>query len=103
MKIIIFGSTGTIGKHLVEQSLNKGHEVTAFSRNIEHLNKFNHPKLTKVVGDVFNVSDCQQAIQGQGIVIIVLGSGNNRKSIVRSSGTVNGAQNPPDYGEYRHL
>jgi uncharacterized protein YbjT (DUF2867 family) len=30
MKIIIFGATGTIGNHLVEQSLVKGHEVSAF-------------------------------------------------------------------------
>ena len=89
MKIIIFGSTGTIGKHLVEQSLEKGYEVTAFSRNKESLSQFSHPNLKKIEGDVFNVNDCQHAINGQDVVIIVLGSGKNRKSIVRSEGTKN--------------
>ena len=89
MKIIIFGSTGTIGKHLVEQSLEKGYEVTAFSRNKGNLNQFNHPNLKKLEGDVFNVNDCQHAINGQDVVIIVLGSGKSRQSTVRSEGTKN--------------
>ena len=89
MKIIIFGSTGTIGKHLVEQSLEKGHEVTVFSRNKDNLNQFNLPNLNKVEGDVFNPKDLQQAIKDQDAVIIVLGSGKSRKSIVRSEGTKN--------------
>ena len=89
MKIIIFGSTGTIGKHLVEQSLEKGYEVSVFSRNKGKLNQFNHPNLNKVEGDVFNPKDLQQAIKGQDAVIIVLGSGKSRKSIVRSVGTEN--------------
>ena len=32
MKIIIFGATGTVGRHLVEQALLQGHQVTAFAR-----------------------------------------------------------------------
>jgi len=89
MKAIIFGSTGTVGNHLVEQSLAKGHKVTAFSRNIENLNRFNQPNLNKIEGDVFNQDDLQNSIKGQDVVIIVLGSGKSRKSIVRSEGTKN--------------
>ena len=89
MKIIIFGATGTIGKHLVEQSLEKGYEVSAFSRNKGNLNMFNHPNLKKLEGDVFSANDCQQTINGQDVVIIVLGSGKSRKSVVRSEGTKN--------------
>jgi nucleoside-diphosphate-sugar epimerase len=37
MKLIIFGSTGTVGRHLVDQALSLGHEVTAFARNPEEL------------------------------------------------------------------
>jgi len=89
MNIIIFGSTGTIGKHLVEQSLEQGYNVTAVSRSKESLSQFSHPNLKKFEGDVFNVNDCQQAINGQDVVIIVLGSGKSRNSVVRSEGTKN--------------
>ena len=89
MKIIIFGATGTIGKHLVEQSLGNGYEVTAFTRNMGNLHQCNHPNLTKIEGDVFNSSDCQHATKCQDTVLIALGSGKSRKSIVRSEGTKN--------------
>lgn len=89
MKVIIFGSTGTIGKHLIEQSLDKGYEVSAFSRNSDNLIKFEHPGLHKIEGDVFNAQDLQNAIKGQDVVIIVLGSGKSRKGTVRSEGTKN--------------
>lgn len=89
MKAIIFGSTGTIGNHLIEQSLAKSHEVTAFTRNIDKLNKFDHPNLNKIEGNVTNPKDLQDAIKGQDVVIIALGSGKNRKSSIRSVGTKN--------------
>jgi uncharacterized protein YbjT (DUF2867 family) len=89
MKVIVFGSTGTIGNHLVEQSLAKKYEVTAFTRNLDNLNKFSHPNLNKIEGDVTNPKDLQCAIKGQNVVIIVLGSGKSRKSTIRSEGTKN--------------
>ena len=88
MKIIVFGATGTIGNHLMKQSLEQGHEVSAFCRNLDKLETSNHPNLKKIKGDVFNLRDVENAIKGQDSVIIVLGSG-SRKSIVRSEGTKN--------------
>ncbi len=87
MKVIIFGATGTIGNHLVEQSLVKGHEVSAFSRNIYKQEEINHANLKKVEGDVLNPTDVQNAIIGQDVVIIVLGAGKSLKGTVRSIGT----------------
>ena len=89
MKVIVFGSTGTIGRHLIKQSLEKGHQVMAFCRNKEQLNEFAHPNLKTVEGDVFNIADVNSAIKNQEVVIIALGSGKSRKSIVRSEGTKN--------------
>ena len=89
MKVIVFGATGTIGSHLLEQSLAQSHEVTAFSRNIDNLKKFKHRNLNMIAGDVFNANDLQNAISGQDAVIIVLGAGKSRKSIIRSEGTKN--------------
>jgi len=89
MNVIIFGSTGTIGKHLIKQSLEKGYQVTAFCRDRKKLSEVNHPNLLKEVGDVFNINDVTKAVKGQDVVITTLGSGKNRKSIVRSEGTKN--------------
>jgi putative NADH-flavin reductase len=89
MNVIVFGSTGTIGKHLIKQSLEKGYQVTAFCRDRKKLNEVNHPNLIIAIGDVFNINDVTKAIKGQDVVIITLGSGKNRKSIVRSEGTKN--------------
>ena len=87
MKVTIFGSTGTIGKHLIEQSLEKGYEVLAFSRDAEKLKNITNPNLKIIRGDVLNLEDVQDAIKGQDAVCIALGSGKSRKSEIRSQGT----------------
>ncbi|MTI31821.1 NAD(P)-dependent oxidoreductase [Xanthovirga aplysinae] len=87
MNVIIFGSTGTIGKHLVEQSLKEGHQVTAFCRNSDKLNYIKNPNLKVMEGNVFDPESVQDAIKGKDVVCIALGSGNKRKGTVRSQGT----------------
>jgi len=87
MKIIIFGSTGTVGKQLVKQSLNKGHEVYAFSRDPQKLEGITDKNLKLIKGDVLNYNDVDQAMQQMDVVCIALGSGKSRKSTVRSEGT----------------
>jgi putative NADH-flavin reductase len=87
MKIIIFGSTGTIGLHLVQQALEKGHEVSAFCRDANKLEMFKHPKLKIITGDVFNPLEVDKAVKVQEAVCVVLGSGKKRKGTVRSQGT----------------
>jgi len=87
MKVVVFGATGTIGKHLIAQSLEQGHEVTAFCRNETKLEEFQSQNLKIFTGDVFNLEDVTKAVKGQEIVIIALGSGKSRKSVVRSEGT----------------
>lgn len=87
MKVVVFGASGTIGKHLITQSLEQGHEVTAFCRDTSKLSEFPHTKLKIAKGDVFNPEEVNEAVYGQDVVIIALGSGKSRKSIVRSEGT----------------
>jgi len=89
MKIMIFGATGTIGKQLVNQSLDKGYEVYVFSRRIDKMKKIDHPQLHKIEGDVFNLLDLNDVMPQMDAVIITLGAGKNRNSIVRSQGTKN--------------
>ena len=87
MKVIVFGSTGSIGKHLVAQSLEQGHTVTAFSRNAAKLADLEHPNLTVAEGNVLDKRDVAKALEGQEAVIVSLGSGKDRKSTIRSAGT----------------
>ena len=88
-KIVVFGSTGTIGKHVVRQALNQEIEVLAFCRDKSKLKDISHPKLKIMEGDVYKSHEVEKAIAGQDAVIITLGSGKNRTSNVRSKGTQN--------------
>lgn len=86
MKIIIFGATGTIGKKLLEQSLNLGHEVTAFVRDSSKIETKNST-LKVIVGNVLDLAAVEKAVVGHSAVLCALGAG--RKGIVRAAGTAN--------------
>ena len=88
MKVIVFGATGSIGHLTVDELLKAGHTVTAFARNPEKL-KIKNTNLNYYSGDVLNPIDILKAIKDHDAVLITLGSGMSRKSIVRSKGTLN--------------
>lgn len=72
MKILVIGATGRAGRLLVEYSLEKGHEVTAFARNVEDF-QLTHENLSKVTGDVLYPSLIGAAVKGHDIVLSVIG------------------------------
>ncbi|MFZ3589707.1 NAD(P)-dependent oxidoreductase [Bacillus sp. DJP31] len=72
MKVVIFGASGRSGIPLVEQALERGHDVTAFVRTKSKLAN-TQPKLTIVEGDVLNSEDVERAIIGQDVVLSVIG------------------------------
>ncbi len=86
MNVIVFGASGTLGRHVVEQALAQGHTVTAFSRQSRKPETQN-PNLSLVTGDVLDLRSVQAAMAGQDAVIVALGAG--RKGGVRSTGTEN--------------
>ncbi|WP_315790428.1 SDR family oxidoreductase [Fischerella sp. JS2] len=86
MKLLIFGSTGSIGRQLVEQALEQGHAVTAFARDPAKLD-IKHANLKVVQGDVMDFASVEKAVQGQDAVLCVLGSSGKRKGTIRSEGT----------------
>jgi putative NADH-flavin reductase len=60
MKIAIFGATGKVGQHLVDQALERGDEVTAFVRDpSSKLTMQRHERLKVVQGDVQNPKDVE--------------------------------------------
>lgn len=86
MKLLIFGSTGSIGRQLVKQALEQGHTVAAFARDPSRLD-IEHDNLKAVQGDAMDFPSVEKAMQGQDAVFCCLGAGS--KGTVRSEGTRN--------------
>ena len=86
MRLLIFGSTGSVGRLLVEQALAGNHIVTAFLRNPAKL-PVTHANLRIVQGDVLNFRDVEKSMTNQDIVLCTLGAGSKGK--LRAEGTRN--------------
>ena len=84
MKVIVFGGTGTIGRLVVEQAVEEGHEVTMLTRNRARVGP-PHPRVHVVEGDVFDARAIAPVIAGHDAVVVTLGGG--RKGGVRARGT----------------
>ena len=81
MKLLVIGSTGRTGKHVLEQALKRGHEITAFARNPQKL--AGTQGLAGVVqGDGFNLADVRKAVQGQDAVISAVGSSEIARNLI---------------------
>ena len=89
MKLIVFGSTGLLGKQVLQQANEAGYEVTAFCRDSSKLEYADEQKLQVLTGDVLDPKSVEEAIKGHDMVCVVLGSGKQRKGVVRSEGTRN--------------
>ncbi len=88
MKLIIFGSTGSIGRELVRQALEQGHTVAAFARDPSKLD-IQHTNLQVVQGDAMDLASVEKAVQDHEVVLCSLGAGRSRKGTIRSEGTRN--------------
>lgn len=102
MKVLIFGSTGGVGRQVVEQALEQGHWVTAFARNPVKLD-IEHPNLAFFQGDVLDLAAVELAVQGQDAVVCTLGSGQKLTGTVRSEGTQHIIRAMKHYGIRRFI
>ncbi|RKT83079.1 Putative NADH-flavin reductase [Saccharopolyspora antimicrobica] len=73
MRITIFGATGGTGKHLLDQALSAGHQVTAVVRDPAKVTR-EHPGLAVVRADVMDPADIRPHIAGRDAVISAIGS-----------------------------
>jgi putative NADH-flavin reductase len=85
MKLAIFGATGRTGLRLVEQALDAGHEVVAFSRTPGKL-ALEQERLSVVHGDLQDPDQVSRAITGADAVLSVLGPTNSRPTYEVSQG-----------------
>jgi putative NADH-flavin reductase len=88
MKLLIFGAAGGTGRHLVEQALEQGHDVTAFVRNPAKPGTA-HTRLKVAQGDAMNAAAVEGVMPGHDAVLCALGSPALKTGAVRSAGTRN--------------
>lgn len=88
MKIVIFGASGRTGILTVYQALEKGYEVTAFTRKSASVT-ITHKNIRIIEGDILEYEKVKQAVEGQDAVISTLGVSSNKKNTILSDGTVN--------------
>lgn len=82
MKVIVFGATGSVGRRVVAQALERGHHVTAFARDPSRIG-VRHSSLAAAQGDATDPVTVAKAITGHDAVLVSIGSG--RKGGVRAA------------------
>lgn len=69
LKIIVYGASGRVGSRVVEEALNRGHSITAVSRDLDRIKK-RHARLEAVKGDVLDADRVSALIDGHDIVVV---------------------------------
>lgn len=67
-KVVLIGASGFVGTAILNELLNRGHQVTAVVRNPEKV-KLGHPNLCVVKADVSNVAEMVAAFTGNDAII----------------------------------
>jgi uncharacterized protein YbjT (DUF2867 family) len=72
LQVAVFGATGKIGRHVIDQLLAAGHTVTAYARNPSKL-PTTHPNLSVIQGGLDDPAGIGRAVEGADAVISALG------------------------------
>lgn len=79
MRIALIGATGYVGAALLEEALNRGHQVTALVRHPQKLPQ--HANLTAVQADVHDVAALSAQLRGHAAVLSAFNPGWNNTDI----------------------
>ena len=72
MKVTVFGATGGIGRHVVDQLLADGHDVVAYVRRPGKLDRV-HPRLEMITGELSDSDQVSAAVRVSDAVVSTLG------------------------------
>ena len=86
MKITVFGSTGTVGQHIINEALAHGHTVRAFGRNVFEKFSTERERLELFKGGVLSHGEVEDALDGADAVLSTLGGGIDGTDRTRSLG-----------------
>src|SRR5690606_35915295 len=87
MKLLVVGSTGRTGRLVVQQALERGHEVTAFTRRPEAV-EVSHPRLRVARGDGLVLGDLLR-VAGHDAVISIVAAPDLKRTTVAEQVTRN--------------
>jgi len=79
VKIAVIGATGFVGSAILQEALQRGHEVTAIVRNPDKLTP--HENLHPKQGDVYNEDEVIRLVMGHDAVISAFNPGWNNPDI----------------------
>lgn len=85
LDIVVYGATGGVGSHIVDEALDRGHRVYAVSRNPDQIT-LEHPNLVAVRGDLLDQDSVAGIVAGKDVVVLsvrgVIGdSGSSRSAL----------------------
>ena len=69
LDIVVYGATGEVGSHVVQEALERGHRVTAVSREPEQF-EMQHDKLAVIKGDLLDMASVAEIVAGRDIVVV---------------------------------
>jgi len=68
LRLLVFGATGSVGSHIVDEALARGHLVTAVSRDPSSI-ALSHENLSAAEGDLLDRSSIAKLLPGHDVVI----------------------------------
>ncbi len=69
LDIVVYGATGNVGSHVVQEALDRGHRVIAVSRSPSKV-KLQHENLSIVKGDLLDKASVSEIVAGKDVVIL---------------------------------
>lgn len=81
MKIALYGATGNIGKRILKEALNRGHQVKAIVRDPKKLES-TQSDLKVEMGDILDEADVAQKVKAHDVVISAYGTGAGDPNLV---------------------
>lgn len=69
LRILVYGATGKVGTHVLDEALERGHVVTAVSRDPSRIQQ-QHDNLSAVVGDLLDSISIANLVIDQDVIIV---------------------------------
>ena len=92
LEILVYGATGNVGSHIVDEALARGHFVTAVSRDPSQITK-QHPNLNAVAGDLLDAGSVSDLVSGKDVIVTsvrgVIGDDKDPKKALQYLAVVN--------------
>ena len=88
MRVAVIGASRGVGRHITEQALSRGHEVTAAVRNPADM-EMRHERLWVVTCDALDRAAVGAAIQDQDVVFCTFGTDSRDPTTLYSSAAQN--------------